>query len=376
MTSPDFIQSGTLRLWCETGPSDADNPNGHRQGTRFSCRDRTGRHCWPGLGLAGGAAPLSQPPAWCVCRAKARARCLAPNSPGAAGAHGPVRREPQAWEVDTVPLERPIKQLSDLHYLAAFGGDDLEPGGDFLFWYWFTQSLKQRLLRDQYLPALRYRQPPKPKGKRKLPAPEFYGAWQWAVGDDDPLISEAVERMPAACAAGLSASPECAKQTPTRRLIRAREPAAALRRGAARPVGPTDQMARDVPKARRPYPARALPRAHTRCRPLDAFRAGARGRTGATAPVAGMARAHPRQRAERGLPLGLSARGAADGRRQRPQQRSRTTATRTIGACTSSPSPRMIPRTTCRWRTTGPQPNQNAPSIAPASAPTSSNTCC
>ena len=129
---------------------------------------------------------------------------------GAAGAHGSVRREPASLGGGQIPLERPIKQLSDLHYLAAFGGDDLEPGGDFLFWYWFTQSLKQRLLRDQYLPALRYRQPPKPKGKRKLPAPEFYGAWQWAVGDDDPLIAEAVERMPAACAAGLG-PPRAAK---------------------------------------------------------------------------------------------------------------------------------------------------------------------
>ncbi|MGB5833051.1 MAG: ATP-dependent helicase, partial [Thiohalocapsa sp.] len=145
---------------------------------------------WPalldGLGLASGAIALNPSP--CLIRLPSKAgrplSCpeLAKALPEPADPSG---ANLQAWEVDTILLARPIKQLSDLHYLAAFRFDDLEPGSDFLFWYWFTQALKQRLLRDQYLPALRYRQPLTPKGKRKRPAPEFYGAWQWAAGDDD-----------------------------------------------------------------------------------------------------------------------------------------------------------------------------------------------
>ncbi len=212
--TPDFVQSGTLRLWCETGPIDSDNPDG--MPARHPCQ--LPRSDWPALlaalGLAGGATGLAPPP--CLVRLPSKGASPLPCPELARALPEPLDlsgAKPRIWEVDTVALERPIKQLSDLHYLAAFGGDDLEPGGDFLFWYWFTQALKQRLLRDQYLPALRYRQPPTPKGKRKLPASEFYGAWQWAAGDDDPLIAEAVERMPAACAAGLSTAPESAAKS-------------------------------------------------------------------------------------------------------------------------------------------------------------------
>ena len=288
--------------------------------------------------------------------------------------------EPCTWEVDSIPLERPIKQLSDLHYLAAFGGDDLEPGGDFLFWYWFTQALKQRLLRDQYLPALRYRQPPKPKGKRKLPAPEFYGAWQWAVGDDDPLIAEAVERMPAACAAGLGAARnrcEAPARTPTRNarsspraccgtaprccstswIRQTKWPATFQKRVdntlLAPCLAPTPAAARWTPSAHEPAAGLELQRQ------WQAWRERIVGSEQNAAFRLGFRLAEPPDDG-----ADDQAAIADDGHRGQ------------LGACTSSPSPRTIPRTICRWRTTGPQPNRNAPSIAPASAPTSSNTCC
>ncbi len=208
-TSTEFVQSGKLHLWCETGPSDSANPE--RTPPRHP--SQLPQSDWPalleGLGLANGSTVLKPVP--CQLRLPTAGGRPLPCPELAKALPEPLDLSGaslQAWEVDSIPLERPIKQVSDLHYLAAFRFDDLEPGGDFLFWYWFTQSLKQRLLRDQYLPALRYRQPPKSKGKRKLPAPEFYGAWQWAMCDDDSLIAEAVERMPAACAAGLGASPD------------------------------------------------------------------------------------------------------------------------------------------------------------------------
>jgi len=207
-TGRDFVQSGTLRLWCETAPTDSDHPE--RTGTRHP--GQLPRSDWPalldGLGLAGAA--VSPEPAPCLVRLPSKGARPLPCPELAKALPEPVDvagASLQAWEVDTIALEHPVKQLGDLHYLATFRFDDLEPGGDFLFWYWLTQSLKQRLLRDQYLPALRYRQPPTPKGKRKKPAPEVYGAWQWAAGEDDPLIAAAAECMPAACAAGLVASP-------------------------------------------------------------------------------------------------------------------------------------------------------------------------
>jgi SNF2 family DNA or RNA helicase len=205
-TNPDFVQSGTLRLWCETDPPDPDDP----EPTSVRHPSQLPRSDWPalleGLGLASGTTVLNPTPSLVRLPSQGArplpcpelARAL-PEPVDVAGA------TLRTWEVDTIPLERPIKQLGDIHYLAAFGFDDLEPGSDVLFWYWFTQELKQRLLRDQYLPALRYRQPPTPKGKRKAPAPELFGAWQWAAGHEDPLIASAAQRMPAACGAGLDA---------------------------------------------------------------------------------------------------------------------------------------------------------------------------
>ncbi|RKT43311.1 DEAD/DEAH box helicase [Thiocapsa rosea] len=208
--SPDFIQSGTLRLWCETDRADSDNPE--PTSARHPCQ--LPQTDWPalieGLGLASAGMTLKPTPGIVLLPSQGARPLpcpeLAKALPEPLDVSGATLR---TWEVDTIPLERPIKQLGDMHYLAAFGVDNLEPGSDFLFWYWFTQALKQRLLRDQYLPALRYRQPPTPKGKgkRTTPAPEIYGAWQWAAGDDDPLIATAVERMPAACGAGLGVGP-------------------------------------------------------------------------------------------------------------------------------------------------------------------------
>ncbi|UHD18079.1 DEAD/DEAH box helicase [Thiocapsa bogorovii] len=205
-SSPDFVQSGTMRLWCETDRADPDDtePTSARHPGQLPRSD------WPalleGLGLANGTTVLKPTPG--LVRLPSHGARPLPCPELAKALQEPVDVSGatlRTWEVDCIALERPIKQLADMHYLAAFGFDDLEPGSDFLFWYWFTQELKQRLLRDQYLPALRYRQPPIPNGKRKAPAPEIYGAWRWAAGPEDPLIATAARRMPAACGAGLDA---------------------------------------------------------------------------------------------------------------------------------------------------------------------------
>ncbi len=106
----------------------------------------------------------------------------------------------QPWRVGCQRLDHPVKQLSEIHFLSFYRAEDVQPGSDFLFWYWFTQGLKRLLVRDQYLPALIYHQPPKPKGKRKLPPFELYGSWQWASEQYEQLIADACDRMPGACA--------------------------------------------------------------------------------------------------------------------------------------------------------------------------------
>ncbi|MCF8016018.1 MAG: DEAD/DEAH box helicase, partial [Chromatiaceae bacterium] len=108
----------------------------------------------------------------------------------------------QAWQVETFPLAAPLRQFRELRFLTddAFGG--LRAGADLLFWHWFTQQLKQLFLQDQYLPGLRYRQPPTPPRRKKAPAGELHPVWQWAGRAYEQLIEQALPAMPPACAAG------------------------------------------------------------------------------------------------------------------------------------------------------------------------------
>ena len=112
--------------------------------------------------------------------------------------HGGDAEPPPAalhpWEVDAYRLVRPIRQLGELRFLAYYHGPEARPGGDLLFWHYFTQSLKAVILRDRYIPALVYRVPP--EGEYEL-----YAGWEIVSDDYERLIHEATERMPESCAA-------------------------------------------------------------------------------------------------------------------------------------------------------------------------------
>jgi hypothetical protein len=100
----------------------------------------------------------------------------------------------EPWEVDAYRLVRPIRQLGELRFLAFYHGPEARPGGDLLFWHYFTQSLKAVILRDRYIPALVYRSPQ--DGDYEL-----YGGWEIVSDDYEHLIREAAGRMPDVCAA-------------------------------------------------------------------------------------------------------------------------------------------------------------------------------
>ncbi|MGZ8216676.1 DEAD/DEAH box helicase [Methylomagnum sp.] len=99
----------------------------------------------------------------------------------------------RAWEVDAYRLTRPIKQLGELRFLAFCHSHDIRPGTDLLFWHYYTQSLKAVILRDRYIPALLYREPPSGE-------PELYAGWEIVSDDYEHLIRDAAGRMPPASA--------------------------------------------------------------------------------------------------------------------------------------------------------------------------------
>ncbi len=202
-TTDSFLQGGSFRLWAETLKR---TPARHGRGAPvhpFSLP----REAWSALLEALGAKPsaLQLRDALDSCTIHLPSAPDAPlPSPQLAKYWPEAVDEAQTtlrpWRVDCQRLDHPVRQLAEIHFLSFYRAEDVQPGSDFLFWYWFTQGLKRLLVRDQYLPALIYHQPPRPKGKRKLPPFELYGSWQWASDQYEQLIADACDRMPGACA--------------------------------------------------------------------------------------------------------------------------------------------------------------------------------
>jgi len=115
----------------------------------------------------------------------------------------------QAWEIDCYQVKAVIKVLSDLHFLALYNSSEIGLGADLLFWYHYTQSFKQVILKDQYIPAFKYRELPatKGKGKKKTPAFEIYTGWEIISEQYESQIAAYIDYMPWACVSG-KASPE------------------------------------------------------------------------------------------------------------------------------------------------------------------------
>ncbi|NEQ97016.1 MAG: DEAD/DEAH box helicase [Cyanothece sp. SIO2G6] len=130
------------------------------------------------------------------------------------------------WEIDCyMPVSfqnyqlvpNVIATLNDLHFIALYNLADVQLGADLLFWYHYTQTFKQVILRDQYIPALKYREilkrgrssktstkSSKTSTKVKTLDFEIYPGWE-IVGDRyESNLQSYVEYMPLSCTAGCS----------------------------------------------------------------------------------------------------------------------------------------------------------------------------
>ncbi|QXP82699.1 DEAD/DEAH box helicase [Methylococcus sp. Mc7] len=113
----------------------------------------------------------------------------------------PEQSEWAAWKVDCFRLpSAPIQTINELHYRLLVQGGDVRPGQDFLFWYFFTQSLRSLLLKDQYVPAMRCRR------SKDGSAYAFHPGWEFLSDAYDRLLVEAAECMPPAAAPGYEAA--------------------------------------------------------------------------------------------------------------------------------------------------------------------------
>jgi SNF2 family DNA or RNA helicase len=107
-------------------------------------------------------------------------------------------------------LERPcpiVLLLQELQLLAMENARELQLGTDLQFWYHYSQACKAAIYKDQYIPALKYRQlgTPASKTKTKPTAPaqfEIYAAWELISQQYEDTLQRYVQHMPLLCAAG------------------------------------------------------------------------------------------------------------------------------------------------------------------------------
>ncbi|MDY6940309.1 MAG: DEAD/DEAH box helicase [Cyanobacteriota bacterium] len=114
------------------------------------------------------------------------------------------------WSVDCVAIEQIIKIVNDLHFLAFYNVRDVQLGSDLLFWYHYTQFFRQIFLKDQYIPALKYRElasktskNKKTKQAKKQTEFKIYPGWEVVATQYESRLPEFVEMMPTACTCGL-----------------------------------------------------------------------------------------------------------------------------------------------------------------------------
>jgi SNF2 family DNA or RNA helicase len=185
----------------------------------------------------------------------------------------PESFEWQYWQVDAYPtlastktttsstsqVNAVVPLLNDLHFMALHQLTEIQLGSDLLFWFHFTQALKRIVLKDQYIPALKYRElePPKaaqaPKtaktaktsktsktaaaakttkttktatkttAKRQSTAAsnskfEIYPGWELVGEDYEATLNHYVDYMPLICVAGFE-QPQATPQFYDRRSL-------------------------------------------------------------------------------------------------------------------------------------------------------------
>ncbi|MCD2449628.1 DEAD/DEAH box helicase [Methylicorpusculum oleiharenae] len=105
---------------------------------------------------------------------------------------GPV--ELAEFQVSCYRLQQPVKDINHIHFLCCYQAANTRIGSDFLFWYYFSQSLKDIFYKDRFIPALIAHNN---RGKTEL-----YRSWKIISPHYEALIQHALQQIPLACHLG------------------------------------------------------------------------------------------------------------------------------------------------------------------------------
>jgi hypothetical protein len=122
----------------------------------------------------------------------------------------PFATQWKAWAIDCYQLTPVIKLLNDLHFLCLYNTTEILFGADLLAWYHYSQFFKQIILKDQYIPALKYRKIYQEKDKRKKENQSFeiYSTWEIISYAYESNIKQYIDYLPLVCTSGRDTQPE------------------------------------------------------------------------------------------------------------------------------------------------------------------------
>jgi hypothetical protein len=94
----------------------------------------------------------------------------------------PMEFDLAVWQVCCYQVPAIITALNDIHFIALHAAEDFQLGADLLFWHQYTQAIKGIIAKDQYIPALKYREisstPTKGKRTKNSSSSELHPAWE------------------------------------------------------------------------------------------------------------------------------------------------------------------------------------------------------
>jgi hypothetical protein len=70
----------------------------------------------------------------------------------------PIEFDLVPWQICCYQVPDIITTLNDIHFIALHAAEDFQLGTDFLFWHQYSQAIKGIIAKDQYIPALKYRE--------------------------------------------------------------------------------------------------------------------------------------------------------------------------------------------------------------------------
>ncbi|MGI8855868.1 MAG: ATP-dependent helicase, partial [Thermomicrobiales bacterium] len=209
----EFIQSGGFYVWVET-----DAPTGTKRRTPDDTSHPRHLSGEPLAAFLTGMAGVSVSyPATLHGTISTRSFLLPSDEKGplpstellrSLGAEPPEAFTFRPWAVCCHQLDDVIAALNDIHFAALHHTEEYQLGADLRFWWQYTQTFKQIVARDQYIPALKYRAPPPTTGKKGKRAErlELFPAWEMLSERYDDAIRDYAPAMPLACASGMAAS--------------------------------------------------------------------------------------------------------------------------------------------------------------------------